>query len=260
MRILDAFSLRGKVAVITGGRGMYGHQAATALYEAGAKLYIASPSIDELKKTAEQMRSDGGDVTAHYVDLGDEASILALRDDVLADAGRVDVLVNNAVIRPMSSYSDPAALFHESMRVNATGTFIISRAFGDEMAKQGGGSIINIASMQGMIAPDATLYEGLDMNGFLPDYFFHKGGMIQYTRFLASQYGPMGVRCNVVSPGGLRSHRTNGEFEERYGKRTLLGRMAGPDDLKGVIVFLASDASAYITAANIPVDGGYVAK
>ena len=260
MRVLDMFSLCGKVAVITGGRGMYGHQAATALYEAGAKLFMASPNIDELTKTAEQMSADGGDVTACFADLGDETSLLKLRDAVLKAAGRVDILVNNAVIRPMKDYHDDAACFEESMHVNATGTFIITRAFGDEMAKQGSGSIINIASMQGMIAPDVTLYEGLGMDGYIPDYYYHKGGMIQYTRFLASLYGPSGIRCNAVSPGGLQSHRTSEAFVERYNKRTLLGRMAGPTDLKGVIVFLASDASAYITAANIPVDGGYIAK
>ena len=104
------------------------------------------------------------------------------------------------------------------------------------------------------------LYDGLEMNGFVPDYFFHKGGMIQYTRFLASYYGPYGVRCNSISPGGLQTNRLPQKFIERYSKRTMLGRMAGEDDLKGAIVFLASDASQYITAANLMVDGGYIAR
>jgi len=260
MKVLNLFSLIGKVAVMTGGRGLFGRQAADALHEAGARLFIASPSTEELSKAAEEMRAAGGDVTPLYVDLGNEKSILALLEQIIQQAGQVDILVNNAVVRPMKSYQDDAAAFAESMKVNATGNFIITRAFGDHMARRGAGSIINIASMQGIIAPDSTLYEGLDMDGFLPDYFFHKGGMIQYTRFLASYYGRYGVRCNAISPGGLQSHRTPKEFVDRYSSRTLLGRMAGPDDLKGAVVFLASDASAYVTAVNLVVDGGYTAK
>jgi len=259
-KILESFSLAGKAAVMTGGEGLFGRQAADALYEAGAKLFIASPLTEDLNRAAEEMRTAGGDVTPLYVDLGDEKSILDLAKKVITQAGHVDILVNNAVVRPMKNYHDDASAFAESMKVNATGNFIISRVFGDHMAERGYGSIINIASMQGMVAPDWTLYEGLGLDGYIPDYFYHKGGMIQYTRYLASQYGRSGVRANSISPGGLRSHRNTPEFVERYSKRTMLGRMAGPDDLKGAVVFLASDASAYVTAANIVVDGGYIAK
>jgi len=260
MKVLESFSLAGKVAVMTGGEGMYGRQAADALHEGGAKLFIASPLTEELNKAAGEMRDAGGDVTPLYVDLGDEKSILSLAENIIEQTGGVDILVNNAVIRPMKSYQDDASMFAVSMKVNATGNFIITRAFGDHMARRGGGSIINIASMQGMIAPDPTLYEGLGMDGFIPDYFFHKGGMIQYTRFLASHYGNNGVRCNAISPGGLQSYRTPQEFADRYSRRTMLGRMAGPEDLKGAVLFLASDASAYVTAVNLVVDGGYIAR
>jgi len=259
MKVLDSFSLSGKVAVLTGGRGMYGRQAASALYEAGAKLFICSPNIDELKNTAEEMRADGGDVTALYLDQGDEQSILKLHDEIIDRCGKVDILVNNAVTRPMTHFSDEASIFTESMKVNATGIFVISRAFGDSMAKAGSGSIINIASMYGETGPDPTLYDN-GIESLVPDYFFHKAGMVNLTRFLASYYGPRGVRCNAISPGGLQSHRTPGEFIERYSKRTMLGRMAGSDDLKGAILFLASDASLYVTAINLPLDGGYTAK
>jgi NAD(P)-dependent dehydrogenase (short-subunit alcohol dehydrogenase family) len=128
------------------------------------------------------------------------------------------------------------------------------------MAEQGSGSIINIGSIQGMVGPDGELYEGMDFHGFVPDYFFHKGGMVNFTRFVASYYGPRNVRCNCISPGGLASHRTPDRFAERYSGRTLLGRMASGTDLMGSIVFLASDASAYVTGVNLPVDGGYTAK
>lgn len=260
MNIMDKFSLKGKTAVVTGGRGLYGRQIAIALALAGAKTYIASTSTDELEKAAQEMREEGCDVTALYVDLGDEKSILALKDEVIKREGRVDILVNNAVTRPMKSWDDTAANFAESMKVNATGLFIITRAFGNAMAEAGSGSIINIGSIQGMVGADAALYEGLGITGFIPDYFFHKGGAINFTRFAASYYGKNNVRCNCVCPGGIRSSRTSDEFVKRYSDRTLLGRMAGPDDLMGIIIFLASDASLYITGANIPVDGGYTAK
>ena len=111
-----------------------------------------------------------------------------------------------------------------------------------------------------MIAPDSTLYDGLNMNGYVPDYFFHKGGMINFNRFTASYYGPKNIRCNCISPGGLETPDHNSKFVQRYSDRTFLGRMANDTVLMGIIVFLASDASKYITGTNIPVDGGYTAK
>jgi NAD(P)-dependent dehydrogenase (short-subunit alcohol dehydrogenase family) len=113
--------------------------------------------------------------------------------------------------------------------------------------------------MQGMIGIDLTLYEGVEMSSKTPDYFFHKGGMINYTRYMASVLGHDHIRVNCISPGGYFTHQPE-PFVKRYNDRTFLGRMAGDEDLKGIIVFLASDASGYITGANIPVDGGYTAK
>ena len=254
------FSLKYKVAVVTGGAGLYGQQIVIALAEAGARTYIVSRNICELEKFARELRERDLDVVALYVDQGNESSIIALKDEILKQKGKVDVLVNNAVSRPMSSWSDDAALFDESMHINATGIFMISRAFGDIMAKQGAGSIINIASIQGMTGPDVSLYEGLGWNGLIPDYFFHKGGLINFTRFVAGYYGPSSVRCNCISPGGLYTQDTPDEFARRYKERTFLGRMANSTDLMGVVVFLASDASSYVTGVNIPVDGGYSAK
>ena len=126
------------------------------------------------------------------------------------------------------------------------------------MAAHGGGSIINIGSIQGMVGPDLTLYEGIDWSA-PPDYFFHKGGLLQLTRYAAAKLGPRQVRVNCISPGGFFADQ-DAKFVQRYNARTFLNRMASATDLKGVIVFLASDASAYITGANIPVDGGYTAK
>jgi NAD(P)-dependent dehydrogenase (short-subunit alcohol dehydrogenase family) len=258
MKVLDSFRLNGKVAVMSGGAGLYGRQIAAALAEAGAKTFIAARNVEKLEAEAVKLRSAGGDVTALQFDQADESSCQRLLDQVLNSAGRVDVLVNNAVARPMKDWADPAEAWAESMRVNATGLFMVTRCFANQMVAQGGGSIINVGSMQGMVGPDFTLYEGLPWNA-PPDYFFHKGGLIQLTRYVASKFGHQGVRCNAISPGGFFSGQ-DPTFLERYYQRTLLGRMANDTDLKGVIVFLASDASVYITGANIPVDGGYTAK
>lgn len=259
--VLNTFSLSGKVALVTGGAGLYGRQIVRALAEAGAETCVASRNLDALRVFAEGLAKEGLDIAPFQLDQGDEASILALRDQLLAQHRSIDILVNNAVARPMKKgYKDAAAAFAESMRVNATGLFAITRAFGDVMAEQGAGSIINIGSIQGMIGPDPTIYRGTEMSGWYPDYFFHKGGMINFTRFVASYYGGRNVRCNCISPGGFRTPSMPEAFVRQYSDRTFLGRLANEADLMGAIVFLASDASAYVTGVNIPVDGGYTAK
>ena len=259
MNIMARFSLKGKVALMTGGAGLYGRQIVEALAEAGAKTFMASRNLAALKKVETFHRKRGKDVTALQYDQGEERSILSLRDQVLKAGGRIDVLVNNSVLRPMQgAYQDKAETFAESMKVNATGLFIICRAFGDVMRK--GGSIINIGSIQGLIGPEPANYRGTSMSGFYPDYFFHKGGMVNYTRFLASYYGSKGIRCNCIHPGGLKTEKMPAAFVRQYSEHTCLGRLADETDLQGIIVFLASDASRYITGTNIPVDGGYTAK
>jgi NAD(P)-dependent dehydrogenase (short-subunit alcohol dehydrogenase family) len=256
--VQELFDLRGRVAVVTGGAGLYGRQIVEALAEAGTRTFMASRNVEKLQAQAELFRQSGLDVTVLPLDQGREESILELLDTVVRTAGGVDVLVNNAVLRPMKDWDSPAAEFAKSMEVNATGLFLMTRAFGEHMAGRGHGSIINIGSIQGHVGPDYTLYEGLGW-GIPPDYFFHKGGIMQLTRYAASKLGPRGVRVNNVIPGGFFNDQ-DPRFLARYNARTFLGRMAGPDDLKGVIVFLASDASAYVTGAGIAVDGGYLAK
>lgn len=262
MNILEQFSLKNKTALLTGGAGLYGRQIVAALAEAGARTLIASRDVAALEKVAEEHRALGQDVTALELDQGNEASINELRDKVHEGYGAPDVLINNAVLRPMTGgyqAEDAGATFARSMQVNATGLFLITRAFANLMVGQKRGSIINIGSMQGMIAPDPTIYRGTNMSGWYPDYFFHKGGMINFTRFIGSYYGEHGIRCNCISAGGFFNNQPEA-FIRQYNEKTFLGRLAGDTDLKGIVVFLASDASAYITGTNIPVDGGYTAK
>lgn len=261
MSVLDSFSLEGRVAVVTGGAGLYGRQIVQALAEAGASVYVASRNIESLRSLAGEPAFAGRSINPVQYDQHDERSILALRDHVLELCGGIDVLVNNAVLRPMKKgYDDTVETFTESMEVNATGLFAITRAFGDAMAKRGRGSIVNIGSIQGMVAPNPAIYRGTEMHGWYPDYFFHKGGMINFTRFVASYYGASGVRCNCISPGGLQTPDHPERFVKQYAERTFLGRMANATDLMGAVVFFASDASAYVTGTNLPVDGGYTAK
>ncbi len=259
MNILDRFSLRDRVVVLTGGSGLYGRQLTSAIAEAGAKLVIASRNLSKLQQVAADERQRGYTVVCEAFDQGDEKSVLDLRDRILKTFGQIDGLVNNSVIRPMKRMDDSLAAWTESMQVNATGIFLMTRAFGQEMCKRNQGSIVNIGSIQGMVGPSLYLYEGTNLGTPPPDYFFHKGGMINLTRYFASVLGAKGVRVNCVSPGGFFNHQPE-PFLTRYSQRTMLGRMADENDLGGTIVFLLSDASRYITGANLPVDGGYTAK
>jgi len=147
MAVLDMFSLKDRVAIVTGGAGLFGHQITEAMAEAGAKTYIASRNIEKLNEKAAEFRERGLDVRALKLDLSRTDSIRNLHDAVVETEGRVDVLVNNAVLRPMKSYNDPVDNWRQSMEVNATGLFTISRIVGNTMARAGKGSIINISSM-----------------------------------------------------------------------------------------------------------------
>lgn len=258
MSSLDRFSLSDRVILLTGGAGLYGRGLVRDLASAGAELVIASRNLEALEAVAAEERAAGRKVTAFQVDQGDEASVLALRDAVLAKFGRLDGLVNNAVARPMKS-PDSVEGWVESMRVNATGLYLITHHLGAVICAQGAGSIVNIGSMQGMIGPSFELYAGTKMGVPPPDYFFHKGGMINFTRYYAALFGPKGVRVNCLSPGGFFNHQPE-PFLTRYNEHTMLNRMADPEDLGGSVIFLLSDAAKYITGANLPVDGGYTAK
>lgn len=264
--VLDMFRLDGKVALVTAGAGKYGGQMVLALLQAGADVWVASRSLEKNEAFADELRAQGYDkIHAAAYDQSDEASILALRDKIMAESGRIDVLVNNSVYRHdfAGGWYGDAKAFTDSLTVNGTGMFVITRTFGKIMAEQGCGSIINIGSYMGDFGADNWLYEGSESmknsGKGLPDYFFHKGGMHNLTKQVASFYGEYGVRCNCLSLGGLFNNQ-DPEFVRRYSKRTFLGRMANETDIMGMIVYLASDASQYVTGAVIPIDGGYSAK
>jgi len=253
------FSLQGRTILLTGGAGLYGRGLAAMLAKTGATLILAARDVTKLQAVAEEETSKGHQVFAESLDQGDEASVQALNGRVTSRFGPLHGLVNNAVLRPMKSANGAAEQFAESMRVNATGVMLMHRHFGQTMAEAGRGSIVNIGSIQGMIGPSYELYTGTNMGDMPPDYFFHKGGMENLTRFYAALYGPKNVRVNNLAPGGFFNHQPE-PFLQRYCEHTMLGRMADDTDLGGAVIFLLSDASRYITGVNLPVDGGYTAK
>lgn len=257
--MLERFSLKDKIILLTGGAGLYGRGLSKDVASAGAKLIIASRNRDSCEAIAEEIRKDGFEAYGESLDQGSEDSILSLRDRIMERFGRVDGLVNNSVVRPMRGPDSDSQAWEESMKVNATGVYLMHRYFGEAMTGQGSGSIVNIGSIMGMIGPTPTLYEGTDMGLPPPDYFFCKGGMINLTRYYASIYGAYGVRVNCLSPGGFFNNQAE-SFLMRYSQQTCLGRMGNDTDLGGVVVFLLSEASLYITGVNLPVDGGYTVK
>ncbi|MBV6501451.1 MAG: 3-alpha-(or 20-beta)-hydroxysteroid dehydrogenase [Prosthecobacter sp.] len=255
----DLFSLQGRTLLLTGGAGLYGRGLAAMLAATGARLILAARDVAKLRKVADEEAALGRTVIAEQLDQGDEASIAALAERVHEKFGALDGLVNNAVLRPMKGTNGSAEQFAESMKVNATGLMLMHRHFGRKMADAGRGSIVNIGSIQGMIGPSYELYQGTGMGDLPPDYFFHKGGMENLTRFYAALYGPSSVRVNCLAPGGFFNNQPE-PFLQRYCEHTMLGRMADETDLGGAVIFLLSDASRYITGVNLPVDGGYTAK
>ncbi len=260
MHVIKMFDLSSKVALVTGGAGNYGRPMVEALAEAGATVIVASRNLQKNEAFADTLRQQNLKVYAESYDQGDEQSILALRDRLIQKYRKVDILVNNSALRGCFADGSMAG-FAESLRVNGAGMYILSETLAKQMVKLGGGSIINIGSYMGNLGPNEPLYEGTDGMSALgaADYFYHKSGMHNVTRFLAGKYGPHGIRCNCLALGGLFANQ-HPAFVENYRKATYLGRLANEEDVKGMIVYLASDASQYLTGTVIPLDGGYSAK
>lgn len=255
MNVKQLLSLENKIALVTGGAGLYGSCIAEGLAEADATVIIASRNLDAIEEKAAELQSKSLKVYGMQLDQSDPDSVKQIKSEILNKFGRLDIFVNNAVTRPMSGYNAPIEQFGESMKVNATGMMDLLREMADLIISGGGGSIINIASMFGMYGPDLTNYEGTNMGDLPPDYFFHNAGVINITRFLSKMLGGKNIRINCISPGGIFSGQP-GRFVDNYCAKVPLRRMANNDDIKGLAVLLASDAGGYINGENILIDGG----
>lgn len=274
-----SFDLTGKVALVTGAVGLLGKEHCKALRAAGADVVVADVNeaavnafATELAGSAGPTGSKGGRVLGVTVDVTSKASLEKARDRVLGELGRLDALVNNAAINDMfespqagaelSKFENyPLDLWQRSLDVNVTGVFLCCQVLGTEMAKAGRGSIINVASTYGLVAPDQSIYirpDGTQTFFKSASYPATKGAVLSFSRFLAAYWGKAGVRVNTLCPGGIE----NGQepyFLENYGRKTPLGRMGKRDEMGGAIVFLASDASSYMTGSAVVVDGGWTA-
>ena len=256
MNVKQLFDLTGRIILVTGGAGNYGKCITEGLAEAGATVIIASRNKEKIYAVAKKFREEGLDIHALQVDQGNHDSIMELGKDILNKFGKLDGFVNNAVSRPMKGYFAPIEKFAESMEVNATGMMDILREMGELIAKnKDGGSIINISSMMGMFGPDLSNYEGTGLGEPPPDYFFHNAGLINLTRYLARILAEKNIRVNCISPGGLFNNQPQ-RFLDNYCKKVPLKRMANNDDIKGLVVLLASRAGSYINGENILMDGG----
>ncbi len=269
--IQELFDLTGRVAVVTGGAGFLGQQFSEALVEAGADLVVADIDQAQAASYAKVLQSSGSNVLGIGLDVTDPISVQALIDQTIDRFGRLDILVNSAALDPKfegSSVEEHATSFEEfslqswkdALDVNLTGMFLTCQAAARVMKKVGRGSIINICSTYGIAGPDQRLYESLgEPRLYKPVYYtVSKAGVLGLTKYIATYYEGTEIRCNALSPGGVeRGHQES--FKQAYASRTVLGRMAYPHEMKGSIVFLASDASSYMTGTNLIVDGGWTA-
>jgi len=258
-----------RVIVVTGGAGLLGRNHFQALSAAGAQVIVAD--IDEAKANAVVDALPGTQGMAVQVDVTSPSSVGRMVERVSERFGRIDALVNNAAIDPKFDSANggahrhsfeeyPLELWQRSLDVNLTGAFLCTQAIAPFLLASGRGSVVNIASIYGMVGPDQRLYQQDRMQlQFKPvGYSVTKSALIGFTRYLATYWVGSGIRVNTLTLGGVEAGH-DPEFVRRYSDRTPMGRMARPDEYGGALVFLLSDASSYMTGANLVIDGGWTA-
>jgi NAD(P)-dependent dehydrogenase (short-subunit alcohol dehydrogenase family) len=262
MSTTPSFDLTGKVVLITGGAGILGSRMTQALADHGAKVAVVDRHADKANAVAAATGADDR-VQGFGADVTDRGALDALAREVEARLGPVEVLVNNVATKS-ENFFEPFETFplddwNEVMNVNTTGVMLACQVFGGAMAQRGHGSIITTLSIYGIVAPDQRIYEGSLYEGRAINtpavYSASKAALLGLTKYLASYWGHRGVRVNAITPGGVYSGQ-NEAFTQRYSARVPLGRMAQVDEMSGAIVYLASDASSYVSGHNLVVDGG----
>ena len=254
--VKELFSLQGRVSVVTGGATGLGLQMATGLAEAGSNVVICSRKLENCEQAAQAIEKLGVKALAAACDVTKPEQVEALKDATLKKFGRVDVLVNNAGKAWVAPAEEmPLERWQQVMDLNVTAPFICSQVFGRVMIKAKKGSIINIASIAGLRGRDPKAYDSVV-------YSTSKGALVNLTRDLAVKWARHHIRVNAICPGFFVTPLNEKLYErnkENIDSRIPLGHVGGADDLKGLAVLLASDASAFMTGTVIPVDGGTVA-
>lgn len=267
MDALSKFRLDGKVAVVTGGAGILGRRFCVGLVQAGASVAVLDVDADAAQGVAAPL---GPQAAAFGCDVSDPASVQACVSAVLERFGVIDVLHNNAATKtadvraffaPFEDYS--IETWRDVMSVNIDGMFLMAQAVGRHMVAHGqGGSIVQTASIYGLVGPDSRIYEGSDYLGGPINtpavYAASKAAVVGLTRWLATHWAKAGIRVNCLVPGGVSSGQNNA-FSKAYSERVPMGRMANDDEMVPALLYLASDASSYVTGQVLAVDGGWTA-
>ena len=267
----DLFSLEGEVAVVTGGLGKLGPIWVETLLDAGSAVFVLDRPGQKICEEFSEIEKRFGErrLRLAYADVRDRLALEAVCKECIETFGIPTILINNAGIDLPPDKSAEGYLLEdipleenrEIFEVNAVGLFLVTQVFGSEMVKAGRGSIINIGSLYASVSPDSRFYDHLQSDPpFLkpPAYGASKAAVVNLTKYLATHWAPHGVRVNTLSPGGVLGDQDE-EFKRKFCHRVPLGKMAAASDLRGPLLFLASQASSYVTGIELVVDGGFTA-
>lgn len=261
----NLFDLTDRVAIITGGAGLLAKEHAIALAAYGAKIILADFNKEKCNHVVQDLATEGIVAESFYLDVTQKSSWVTLKEEVLNKYKSIDILVNNAGFTNQSKSANFDASFENFpledwnaiMNVNLTGTFLGCQAIGNQMLQQGKGVIINIASLYGVVSPNHKIYPGTGISQPVA-YSVSKHGVVALTKYLATLWAEKGVRVNALTPGGIFNNH-QGLFLERFKQLNPIGRMSEKEELRGGIVYLASDASSHVVGHNLIIDGGWTA-